>query len=54
MRRAVTIWSAIAAGAYLSRVTTPSHYDPLRDNRLSEKMFEELAGTFAEVMGDDV
>lgn len=54
VRRAVTIWSAIAAGAYLSRVTTPSHYDPLRDNRLSEKMFEELAGTFAEVMGDDV
>ncbi len=52
VRRAVTMWSAIAAGAYLGRSNTAADYDPRQDDRLSERMIAQLAGTFAEVMGE--
>ena len=51
VRRAVTMWSAIAAGAYLGRRSSWTDYDPRQDDRLSERMIAQLTGTFGEVMG---
>lgn len=52
VRRAITMWSAIAAGAYLGRRSMGAHYDPRQDDRLLERMIDELTGTFADVMGE--
>ena len=52
VRQAVTMWSAIAAGAYLGRHGLAAHYDPRQDNRLTERGLAELAASFAEVMGN--
>lgn len=52
VRRAVTMWSAIAAGAYLGSSNMAADYDPRQDDRLSERMIALLAGTFTEVMGE--
>ena len=52
VRQAVTMWSAIAAGAYLGRRSMAEHYDPRQDDQLIERMVGELAATFADVMGD--
>lgn len=51
VRQAVTMWSAIAAGAYLGRHSMGAHYDPAHDAQLLERSMTELAATFAEVMG---
>lgn len=51
VRQAVTMWSAVAAGAYLDRHSMAAHYDPGQDDQLGERMITELAATFAEVMG---
>jgi AcrR family transcriptional regulator len=53
VRQAVTMWSAIAAGAYLGGRSMADHYDPRQDDQLIERMIAELAATFADVMGDD-
>ena len=53
VRQAITMWSAIAAGAYLGRRSMADHYDPRDDDRLIERMIAELAATFADVMGND-
>lgn len=53
VRQAITMWSAIAAGAYLSRRGMADHYDPYDDDRLIERMIAELDATFADVMGND-
>jgi AcrR family transcriptional regulator len=53
VRQAVTMWSAIAAGAYLGVRSHADHYDPAQDDQLIERMIAELAATFADVMGDD-
>jgi AcrR family transcriptional regulator len=52
VRRAVTMWSAIAASAYLGRRSSWTNYDPRHDDRLSERMIAQLAGTFHDVMGE--
>jgi hypothetical protein len=52
VQRAVTMWSAIAAGAYVGQVRMPSNYDPRQDDWLSERMVANLSETFAEVMGE--
>jgi AcrR family transcriptional regulator len=51
VRHAVTMWSAIAAGAYLGRRSLAAHYDPRQDDQLEERGLAELAASFAEVMG---
>jgi AcrR family transcriptional regulator len=51
VRQAVTVWSAIAAGAYLGRHSMGAHYDPAHDDQLPERAIAELNTTFAEVMG---
>jgi hypothetical protein len=51
VRQAVTMWSAVAAGAYLDRYSMAAHYDPGQDDQLEERMTANLAATFAEVMG---
>ncbi len=51
VRHAVTMWSAIAAGAYTGRRRMPADYDPQHDDRLPERAITELATTFHEVMG---
>jgi hypothetical protein len=50
-RHAVTMWSAIAAGACLGRHTMAAHYDPGQDDQLEQRMITELAAGFTEVMG---
>ena len=52
VQRAVTMWSAIAAGAYIGRLHMPSNYAPRQDDWLSERMVANLSETFAEVMGE--
>jgi AcrR family transcriptional regulator len=51
VRQAVTMWSAVAAGAYLGRRTMGAHYDPADDDQLPERAISELNTTFTEVMG---
>jgi AcrR family transcriptional regulator len=51
VRQAVTVWSAIAAGAYQTRHTMGAHYDPAHDDQLPERAISELNTTFTEVMG---
>ena len=51
VRRAVTMWSAIAAGLYSGRRSLPPNYDPRRDGWLSERMIVRLSQTFDDVMG---
>jgi AcrR family transcriptional regulator len=53
VRQAITMWSAIAAGAYVGGRSMADHYDPRDDDRLIERMIAELAATFADVMGND-
>jgi AcrR family transcriptional regulator len=53
VRRAVTTWSAIASGAYLNAGTMGEHYDPRRDDQLTERGIAELTASFSDVMGDD-
>ena len=51
VRQAVTMWSAVAAGAYLDRRSMAAHYDPGQDDLLGERMISCFAATFADVMG---
>lgn len=53
VRQAVTVWSAIASGAYVSRSTMADHYDPGLDDQLKGRMVVELTASFTEVMGDN-
>jgi AcrR family transcriptional regulator len=52
VRQAVTVWSAIATGAYVSGTTMGDHYDPGLDDELGQRMVAELTASFNEVMGD--
>jgi AcrR family transcriptional regulator len=52
VQRAATMWSAIAAGAYIGQLHMPANYDPRQDDWLSERMIANLSETFAEVMGE--
>jgi AcrR family transcriptional regulator len=52
VQRAATMWSAIAAGAYIGQLHMPPNYDPRQDDWLSERMVANLSDTFAEVMGE--
>jgi hypothetical protein len=51
VRQAVTVWSAVAAGAYLNTNTMGAHYDPAHDDQLPERAITEFTATFTEVMG---
>ncbi len=53
VRQAVTMWSAIASGAYMSRSTMADHYDPGLDEELKRRTVVELTAGFKEVMGDN-
>jgi AcrR family transcriptional regulator len=53
LQRAATMWSAVAASAYVAQVEMPEHYDPQTDEMLSERMIANLSDTFGQVMGDD-
>jgi hypothetical protein len=37
VQRAVTMWSAIAAGAYIGQLHMPSNYDPRQDDWLKSE-----------------
>jgi AcrR family transcriptional regulator len=52
VQRAATMWSAIAAGAYIGQLHMPPHYDPRNDDLLPQRMIASLSDTFAEVMGE--
>ncbi len=52
VQRAATMWSAIAAGAYVGQLHMPPNYDPRNDDLLPERMIANLSDTFAEVMGE--
>ena len=53
VRHAVTMWSAIAGGAYVARHSMGAHYDPRQDDQLMERGIAELTANFVDVMGDD-
>lgn len=53
VHRAVTMWSAIAAGTYLGRRSMAAYYDPHQDDQLMEHMIADLTATFADVMGEN-
>ena len=49
---AVTLWSAVAAGAYTGSLGMPAGYDPRHDHRLREADdVARLTETFDEVIG---
>jgi AcrR family transcriptional regulator len=52
VRRAVTMWSAVAAGALMERHSMAANYDLRQDDQLDERMRAELDATFGEVMGE--
>jgi AcrR family transcriptional regulator len=51
VQRAVTLWSAVAAGAYVDRLGMAPGYDSRDDDRLSERVAANLSQIFADVMG---
>lgn len=51
VQRAVTMWSAIAAGLYLDQQSMPAGYDPRHDNMLPERIIAHASETFDHVMG---
>jgi AcrR family transcriptional regulator len=51
VRKAVTMWSAVAASAYLDRNRMADNYDPSQDDHLKERVVHELGTTFTEVLG---
>lgn len=51
VRQAVTMWSAIATGAYVARSTMGAHYDPSQDAHLEQRVITELNASYTEVMG---
>jgi AcrR family transcriptional regulator len=53
LQRAATMWSAVAASAYIAQVEMPEHYDPQSDEMLSERMIANLSESFEQVMGED-
>jgi AcrR family transcriptional regulator len=53
LQRALTMWSAVAASAYVGAVGTPKNYDPRRDDWLRERLIGNLSQCFVEVTGED-
>jgi AcrR family transcriptional regulator len=53
LQRALTMWSAVAASAYVGAVGTPKNYDPRRDDWLRERLIGNLSQSFVEVTGED-
>jgi AcrR family transcriptional regulator len=53
LKRALTMWSAVVASAYVCAVGMPENYDPVRDDSLPERMIGDLSQSFADVTGQD-
>jgi AcrR family transcriptional regulator len=53
VKRALTMWSAVAASAYVGGAGMPEDYDPRRDEMLSERIVANLSQSFGDVTGKD-
>jgi AcrR family transcriptional regulator len=53
LQRAATMWSAVAASAYVTQEEMPDDYDPQQDAQLTERMIANLSERFGHVMGED-
>lgn len=54
LQRALTMWSAVTASTYVGALDIPEGYEPRRDRGLQLRMIENLAQSFADVMGEDL
>ncbi|WIM86763.1 TetR/AcrR family transcriptional regulator [Candidatus Mycobacterium wuenschmannii] len=52
LQRALTMWSAVTASAYVTAADLPDKYQPQRDSNLQQRMISNIAQSFSEVMGD--
>jgi AcrR family transcriptional regulator len=53
LQRALTMWSAVTASAYVTATDMPEEYEPQHDSNLRQRMISNIAQSFGEVMGDD-
>jgi AcrR family transcriptional regulator len=53
LKRALTMWSAVMASAYIAQENMSDQYDPRYDSALSERMIANLSQSFGEVTGKD-
>jgi AcrR family transcriptional regulator len=54
LRHALTMWSAVAASAYVGALSMPDPYEAQRDTKIHQRMLAGMLQSFGEVMGDDV
>jgi AcrR family transcriptional regulator len=53
LKRALTMWSAVMASAYIAQEDMPDDYDPRHDSALTARMEANLLQSFGEVTGKD-
>ena len=53
LRRALTMWSAVTASAYVSAADLTDEYEPRGDSNLRHRMIANIAQSFGEVMGEN-
>ncbi len=53
LQRALTMWSAVTANAYVAASEMPADYDPHRDAGLRQQMMMNLAQSYGDVMGEE-
>ncbi len=53
LQRALTMWSAVTASAYVAASEMPEHYESQRDGGLQAEMIANLSQSYGDVMGVD-
>jgi AcrR family transcriptional regulator len=53
LQRALTMWSAVTASAYVAASEMPEHYESQRDGGLRAEMIANLSQSYGDVMGVD-
>ena len=53
LQRAVTMWAAVTASAYVAAAEIPEHHEPQRDGELQKQMIADLSQSYGDVMGVD-
>ncbi len=54
LQRALTMWSAVTASAYVAASELPEDYEPQREGKLQQQMIANLSQNYGDVMGVDV
>jgi AcrR family transcriptional regulator len=53
LQRALTMWSAVTASAYVAASEMPEDHEPQRDGGLQQQMIASLSQSYGDVMGVD-